>query len=108
DAGDLVRGDTRADPTATDQHAAPPLAAQHLLADRTGEVRVVHGFEAVGANVDHVVPLLFEVRLDDFLQLESGVVRSDDDFHQPFLPLRSAFACSTTFSTVKPYSFIRR
>src|SRR5262249_243476 len=72
----------------------------HLL----GEVGIVHRRGRVGPDIQDVVAVLPQHRGDVLLQIEAGVIRSDDDLHT-VTPVMTDFAAATTASAPKPNFF---
>jgi hypothetical protein len=80
DTRNPVRGHRRADAAAAQDDAAVRAALAQRRADRRGVVGVVNRGAAVRPDVEHVRSVR-EERLEAFLQLEAGVIRSDSDSH---------------------------
>ena len=77
-----VGGVRHAQPGAAEQHpAARARGARPVDATCVGEVRIVRGLGAVGAQIQRLVPQRPELLDQPLLELEAGVVRADgNDF----------------------------
>ncbi len=73
-------------PTPLPQIKTPRSArpSSRTLADRLGEVGIVHRSVAIGAFVDDFMSLTAQIGGDDLLQIEAGMIRADNDAHGLF------------------------
>src|SRR5258708_29060958 len=74
-----VGGDRDADAGATDEDAAPGLAGLYRPRQRSGEIRIIHGFRPFGAEVQHLEAESRDFRDQEGLQIKATVVGSDRD-----------------------------
>ena len=81
-AGHFVRGDGHADPAAAHQDAAIESALADAPCHRRGEVRIVHRFGAVGAEVLVRDTQFVQCRLQGILQCHAGVVGAQGHSHE--------------------------
>ena len=86
DAVDLVSGDGHADSRAAHENAVRRHAACHLVGDLGGEVGVIDAVVGVGAQVVHLIALLFKIGSQKLLLLETRVIACNADNHVPTLP----------------------
>ena len=82
DAGDLVGGERHADAGAADQDAAIEFAGRDRAPDLGRVVGIVDRLVRVGAEVAVRRAQLVERVLDQFLQLEAGMVCANRDAHR--------------------------
>ena len=86
DAPHLVRGHHHSLTRPAHEHSPLHLPVRHGARGRRGVVRVVHGSQAVRAEVDDVVPRLGQMFLYRFLQLIARVVSRNGDSHRTSSP----------------------
>ncbi len=76
-AGDLVRGDRRAEAGAVDHDRRIHLFARHQPRNLGGNVRIVHRIGALGADIEHAQPSLPQVVAQCGLQRHAGMIAAD-------------------------------
>ena len=67
------------DAAAADEHAALRIAFLHGSGQGIAEIRVIHGFQAVGAEVEDGKAEVNEVFLELAFELQTGMVAGDSD-----------------------------
>jgi len=82
DAFQLVRRDAGADAAAADQNPPFRVPAQHGMPHFFSEVGVVHRGGGIRANVEHLVPLLFQFFNDGTLEVKACVIATDNNEHE--------------------------
>ena len=82
----LVRRHAHAHAGRADQDALLQRAFRHPPGHFNGEIGVIHRFRAVGAEVRHLHPGALRQKILDLpFHLKPAVIRSQSDFHVPFL-----------------------
>ncbi|GBC78425.1 hypothetical protein HRbin08_01920 [bacterium HR08] len=77
----LIGGDRGADAAPADEDAALGSPLQEGVRDGFGVVGIVHRIRALGPQVFHIMPELAQMGDEHLLQLETGMIGSDDDAH---------------------------
>ena len=77
----FIGGDRRAHARAADQHAPLRTAIEHRAAYLFGEVRIIYRVRCGGPYVENLVSLAGEVIREIFLQIQTGMVRPERQFH---------------------------
>src|SRR5207253_5390326 len=84
----FVRGHRHSKARPADEHAPIGLRGRDRLRDGECVVRIVDGVRSVGAEIEHLVALRDEPRLEVLLELPAGVIGSYDDDRTSAQPYR--------------------
>ena len=77
--GIAVGRDRDADPRAADQNSLVGLAGSDRIAHGLAEVGIIDRSRRIGAEIEYGVTCLLQVALQNFLQVEAGMIRRDRD-----------------------------
>src|SRR5882757_478393 len=88
DAWNLVRRHAGADAAAANQHTALGFFVDHGAANGFREIRIVGGIFVERANIQHFMPQRTQQIANIDLQLKTGVIRANYQFHRPLTFLK--------------------